>query len=212
MKIKIVGVGGTGLQILHEIEPGLEGMIEKIGIDSDWEELEKSSANKKVWLGADLLKGLGTGGDHLSAERAAYQTEEEVKAKLNDADFDFIRKNFAILLFISADLLARLFDLPLARRLPGNLVLDVLQKALGMRGRTYEGDRRQGEDRHPRVPRKRGGTLYAQAGAFAGRGSERDGDLHWRRRTAGGRHRRAPEGRAHLSGVLGGMARAGAQR
>ena len=89
MRIKIVGVGGAGLQILHELESGLEAAIEKVGVDSDWQELEKYVLNRKVWLGADLLRGLDAGGDQSVAERAAYQTEEELKAKLVDTDLIF---------------------------------------------------------------------------------------------------------------------------
>lgn len=89
MKIKIVGVGGAGLRVLQEIETGLESTVEKIGIDVDWQELEKNVLNRKVWLGADLLRGLSAGGDPSVAEKAAYQAEEEIKSQLEGVDLIF---------------------------------------------------------------------------------------------------------------------------
>ncbi len=88
--IKIVSVGGAGLNTLDRIVlDGLEG-AEVLAINTDVQSLASSVAAHKVQLGRTVTRGLGAGGDPEVGYQAAFESTEEVREALSGARMIFI--------------------------------------------------------------------------------------------------------------------------
>lgn len=88
--IKVVGVGGGGVNALNRmIESGLRG-VEFVAINTDAQALLMSEAHVKLDIGRDLTRGLGAGADPEIGKRAAEDHEEEMEATLRGADMVFV--------------------------------------------------------------------------------------------------------------------------
>ncbi|MFE6966947.1 cell division protein FtsZ [Agromyces sp. NPDC057679] len=88
--IKVVGVGGGGVNAVDRmIELGLKG-VEFIAINTDAQALLKSQADVKLDVGRDLTRGLGAGADPEVGRRAAEDHAEEIEAMLQGADMIFV--------------------------------------------------------------------------------------------------------------------------
>ncbi len=89
-KIKVVGAGGAGGNaITRMMEHRLKG-IEFIAINTDAQALHHNDAPKKVNIGQNLTKGLGTGMNPEVGRNAAEESQEEIKKVLDGADMVFI--------------------------------------------------------------------------------------------------------------------------
>jgi cell division protein FtsZ len=88
--IKIVSVGGAGLNALDRIVlDGLEG-AEVLAVNTDVQSLASSVAAHKVQLGRTVTRGLGAGGDPEVGYQAAFESTEEVREALTGARMIFI--------------------------------------------------------------------------------------------------------------------------
>jgi cell division protein FtsZ len=88
--IKIVSVGGAGLNALDRIVlDGLE-RAEVVAINTDVQSLASSVAAHKVQLGRTVTRGLGAGGDPELGYQAAVESSEEIRESLMDARMIFI--------------------------------------------------------------------------------------------------------------------------
>jgi cell division protein FtsZ len=88
--IKIVSVGGAGLNALDRIVlDGLE-RAEVVAINTDVQSLASSVAAHKVQLGRTVTRGLGAGGDPELGYQAAVESSEEIREALADARMIFI--------------------------------------------------------------------------------------------------------------------------
>ncbi|PYK76580.1 MAG: cell division protein FtsZ [Verrucomicrobia bacterium] len=88
--VKVVSVGGAGLNALDRIV--LDG-LEKAGvvaINTDVQSLTSSVAPHKVQLGRTLTRGLGAGGDPELGYQAAVESTEEIREALSEANVIFI--------------------------------------------------------------------------------------------------------------------------
>ncbi|MDF7636723.1 cell division protein FtsZ [Leuconostocaceae bacterium ESL0958] len=84
--IKVIGVGGGGSNAVnHMIEEGVSG-VEFIVANTDVQALEKSAADKKVQIGPKLTGGLGAGSNPSRGQKAAEESEEELRDALSGAD------------------------------------------------------------------------------------------------------------------------------
>lgn len=89
-RIKVVGVGGSGLNAVnHMIAQKVRG-VEFIAINTDAQDLHHSLAKRKIHVGKNLTKGLGAGMDPSIGKRAAEETKEEIQESLKGADMIFI--------------------------------------------------------------------------------------------------------------------------
>ncbi len=89
-RIKVVGVGGSGLNAVnHMINQKVRG-VEFITINTDAQDLHHALAKKKIHIGKNLTKGLGAGMDPSIGRRAAEETKEEIQESLKGADMIFI--------------------------------------------------------------------------------------------------------------------------
>jgi cell division protein FtsZ len=88
--IKIVSVGGAGLNALDRIVlDGLE-RADVVAINTDVHSLTSSVATRKVQLGRSVSRGLGAGGDPDVGYQAALESADEIQEALADASVIFI--------------------------------------------------------------------------------------------------------------------------
>ncbi|HHE76408.1 MAG TPA: cell division protein FtsZ [Candidatus Parcubacteria bacterium] len=89
-KIKVVGVGGSGGNAVSRMmKYNIKG-VELIAVNADAQDLQKARAHKKIRIGINLTKGLGTGMDPEIGREAAKEQQEEIKKSLEGADLIFI--------------------------------------------------------------------------------------------------------------------------
>jgi cell division protein FtsZ len=88
--IKIVSVGGAGLNALDRIVlDGLEG-AEVLAVNTDVQSLASSVAAHKVQLGRTVTRGLGAGGDPEVGYQSAFESTEEIREALTGGRMIFI--------------------------------------------------------------------------------------------------------------------------
>ncbi len=88
--IKVVGVGGGGVNAVNRmVDRGLRG-VEFIAINTDAQALVDSDADVKLDVGRDLTRGLGAGADPEIGRRAAEDHQEEIEQALAGADMVFV--------------------------------------------------------------------------------------------------------------------------
>src|SRR5215831_8813215 len=88
--IKIVSVGGAGLNALDRIVlDGLEG-AEVLAVNTDVQSLASSVAGHKVQLGRTVTRGLGAGGDPEVGYQAAFESTDEIREALIGARMIFV--------------------------------------------------------------------------------------------------------------------------
>ncbi|HEY3436905.1 MAG TPA: cell division protein FtsZ [Actinotalea sp.] len=88
--IKVVGIGGGGVNAVNRmIEVGLKG-VEFIAINTDAQALLMSDADVKLDVGRELTRGLGAGADPEVGKKAADDHAEEIEDVLRGADMVFV--------------------------------------------------------------------------------------------------------------------------
>src|SRR5580692_6549462 len=88
--IKVVGVGGAGVNAVNRmIDAGMNG-VEFIAVNTDAQALLMSEADIKLDIGRQLTRGLGAGSDPEVGRAAAEEHLEEIEEVLKGADMVFI--------------------------------------------------------------------------------------------------------------------------
>ncbi|MFT5232785.1 MAG: cell division protein FtsZ, partial [Candidatus Krumholzibacteriia bacterium] len=88
--IKVTGIGGAGGNAVGRmISAGLSG-VEFLAINTDLQALKDSPAHQAMQVGAQLTKGLGSGGDPSRGRAAAEEDREAIAASLAGADMVFV--------------------------------------------------------------------------------------------------------------------------
>ncbi len=89
-RIKVIGVGGSGNNAInHMINSKVHG-VDFISVNTDAQDLHHSLAKKKIHIGKNLTRGLGTGMNPDLGRRAAEETKEEIQEAIKGADMVFI--------------------------------------------------------------------------------------------------------------------------
>jgi cell division protein FtsZ len=89
-KIRVCGVGGGGTNAVNRMmQAGLIG-VEYIAINTDLQVLDLSSADKKIQIGEEITRGLGTGGDPELGAKSAEESRQAIVTALDSADMVFI--------------------------------------------------------------------------------------------------------------------------
>ncbi len=89
-RIKVVGVGGSGGNTVnHMVNSKVKG-VEFIAVNTDAQDLHHSLAKKKIHIGKNLTRGLGTGMNPELGKRAVEETKEEVQEGIKGADMVFV--------------------------------------------------------------------------------------------------------------------------
>lgn len=88
--IKVVGIGGGGVNAVNRmIEVGLKG-VEFIAINTDAQALLMSDADVKLDVGRELTRGLGAGANPDVGRKAAEDHKDEIEEVLKGADMVFV--------------------------------------------------------------------------------------------------------------------------
>jgi len=89
-RIKVIGLGGSGKNTVnHMINSKVKG-VDFIVANTDVQDLHHSLAKKKIHIGKNLTRGLGTGMNPDLGKRAVEETKEEIHEALKGADMVFI--------------------------------------------------------------------------------------------------------------------------
>jgi cell division protein FtsZ len=88
--IRVVGVGGGGVNAVNRmVEAEVEG-IEFVAVNTDLQSLQQSTADITLHIGATVTRGLGSGSDANVGRQAAMEDFDRVKALLKGSDMIFI--------------------------------------------------------------------------------------------------------------------------
>ncbi len=89
-RIKVIGVGGSGTNAVnHMVRSNVKG-VEFIAVNTDAQDLHYSAAKKKVHIGKNLTRGLGTGMNPELGRKAAEESTEEIQNVIKGADMIFL--------------------------------------------------------------------------------------------------------------------------
>ena len=90
INIKVVGVGGGGVNAINRmIASGVAG-VEFIAINTDKQSLKKSAAPAQLVIGEKVTSGFGAGGNAGIGKRAAEEAVNEIKKLISGADMVFV--------------------------------------------------------------------------------------------------------------------------
>ncbi|HEX6490251.1 MAG TPA: cell division protein FtsZ [Gaiellaceae bacterium] len=88
--IKVVGVGGAGLNALDRMMDAGIAQVEFIAVNTDIQQLRMSDAPVKIHIGRDLTDGLGSGADPDLGRSAAEESYDQLKNALRGSDMVFV--------------------------------------------------------------------------------------------------------------------------
>jgi cell division protein FtsZ len=89
-RIRVVGVGGSGSNVVNYMVASKVKGVEFIAVNSDAQDLHHSLAKKKIHVGKNLTRGLGAGGNPDMGRRAAEETREEISNSIKGSDMIFV--------------------------------------------------------------------------------------------------------------------------
>src|SRR3990170_3012806 len=89
-RIKVIGIGGSGKNAVNHMVSSKVRGVEFIAINTDAQDLHNSQAKRKIHIGKNLTRGLGTGMNPELGKRAAEETKEEIQEAMKGADMVFI--------------------------------------------------------------------------------------------------------------------------
>ncbi len=89
-KIKVVGIGGAGGNVISRMESCNIKGVELIAINSDFQDLKKVKGNERIRIGKKLTQGLGTGMNAEVGRKAAEENKEDIAEALKDSDMVFL--------------------------------------------------------------------------------------------------------------------------
>lgn len=88
--IKVIGVGGAGMNAVNRmIHAGVSG-VEFIAVNTDEQVLRKSQAETRLGIGQKTTRGMGAGGDPDIGLKAALEDRDRLIQSLKGADMVFI--------------------------------------------------------------------------------------------------------------------------
>ncbi len=93
-KIKVMGVGGAGNNAVTRMYGNLPRGVELIAINTDVQDLNYTQAKKKIHIGKNITRGLGTGMNPDLGRRAAEENRSEIAEIIRGADMVFITAGF----------------------------------------------------------------------------------------------------------------------
>ena len=88
--IRVVGVGGAGLNAVNRMIDAGISQVEFIAVNTDIQQLQLSDAPAKIHIGRDLTEGLGSGADAELGRRAADEAEDAIRHALRGSDMVFV--------------------------------------------------------------------------------------------------------------------------
>jgi cell division protein FtsZ len=88
--IRVVGVGGAGVNAINRMVEAEIAGVEFMAINTDLQSLQLSAAHETLHIGDSVTRGLGSGSDPDLGRRAAHEEYDRIKAMLRGTDMVFI--------------------------------------------------------------------------------------------------------------------------
>ncbi len=93
-RLKVIGVGGSGQNAVdHMIRAKVRG-VDFISVNTDAQDLHHSLAPKKLHIGRNITRGLGSGMNPDLGKQAAEESKREIEEILRGADLVFVTCGF----------------------------------------------------------------------------------------------------------------------
>ena len=91
VKVKVFGVGGGGGNAISRMSSHFnQRALELVAINTDMQDLEKCEVRKRIHIGKNLTRGLGTGMNPELGRQAAEENRSEIVEAVKGADLIFI--------------------------------------------------------------------------------------------------------------------------
>jgi len=90
IKIKVIGIGGSGGNSLTRMAKSKIKGIELIAINTDLQDLKKTKSNLKLWIGKKITRGLGTGMKPEIGYQSALESQSEIFEILKGGEIIFL--------------------------------------------------------------------------------------------------------------------------
>ena len=94
VNIKVVGVGGAGGNAISRMSEDFPRGVEFVAVNTDVQDLEFSSAKKRIHIGKDATGGLGAGMNPELGFKSAEENKPEIAEALAGADLIFLTAGF----------------------------------------------------------------------------------------------------------------------
>jgi cell division protein FtsZ len=94
VKIKVVGIGGAGGNVITRMGRDSMRGVEFIAINTDAQDLEYSDAKQKIHIGRVITKGMGAGMNPDMGRQAAEENQADISEALQGADMIFLAAGF----------------------------------------------------------------------------------------------------------------------
>ncbi|MCX6702973.1 MAG: cell division protein FtsZ [Candidatus Wolfebacteria bacterium] len=94
VRIKVIGIGGAGCNAISRMAKSFPKGIELIAMNTDIQDLRHANAKKKIQVGKNITRGLGTGMNPEMGRQAAEESRAEISDVLSGADLVFIAAGF----------------------------------------------------------------------------------------------------------------------
>jgi len=89
-RIKVLGIGGSGGNAVnHMISNKVKG-VDFIAINTDSQDLHRSLAKKRIHIGKNITRGLGTGMNPDLGRRSVEESKDEIQEAVKGADMVFV--------------------------------------------------------------------------------------------------------------------------
>ncbi len=93
-RIKVVGIGGGGGNAVSRMSRNFMRGVEFIAVNTDHQDLDACEVRRKVYVGKNLTRGLGTGMNPELGRQAAEENRSEIAEALAGADVIFLAAGF----------------------------------------------------------------------------------------------------------------------
>lgn len=89
-KIKVIGIGGSGVNAVTRMaKEGVAG-VELIAVNTDAQSLKVCPVTKRILIGKEITQGLGAGMDVKLGQKAARESQEELRYAIQGAELVFL--------------------------------------------------------------------------------------------------------------------------
>ena len=90
VKIKVIGVGGGGNNVVNRMVRSGSGGVDFVAVNTDKQALDASSATYKIQIGEKTTHGKGAGSDPEVGRKSAEESRAQIAKALEDTDMVFI--------------------------------------------------------------------------------------------------------------------------
>ncbi len=90
VKIKVIGVGGGGNNVVNRMVQAGVGGVDYVAINTDKQALNVSKAGYKIQIGEKLTRGQGAGSNPEVGRKSAEENRSQISKALEDTDMVFI--------------------------------------------------------------------------------------------------------------------------